>query len=344
MKKIIIFILILAVILPLGYLAININNNKEHKTTNISNEKNDKEKNNNSDKNLFVTTNLKDKIYLVKESGKKTDIFDISDYKNGFSYCIDNNKLYLHLNSELGYIDLSDENYKYIKINELEHEYPKSIAVINDTIYYVTSTNNIFRYNIKSKEKLKLDEEPFNSVNYLYKLNDNTLAYFKAATMISKPEIGIINVDNNNKYILDENANIEYIYNNELIYRKNEDNNNWTYFKYDVKNNTHKKISDSTYSSENLYASFIIPFNDYFIYVNKSKIYRYKNDKSEEIYSLEYNIDSINLISNNSINIFSYGDMNNAVNINLNINTLKEKTENEEKRYYNIIYINKTDF
>ena len=79
-------------------------------------------------------------------------------------------------------------------------------------------------------------------------------------------------------------------------------------------------------------------YNQLYELFSNNKVIHFK------LYSLEYNIDSINLISNNSINIFSYGDMNNAVNINLNINTLKEKTENEEKRYYNIIYINKTDF
>ena len=159
--------------------------------------------------------------------------------------------------------------------------------------------------------------------------------------MDSKSEVGIINLDTNNKQIIDENANIEYIYNGKLIYRKNSKNNDeWIYFAYDIDNNNTYQISDSTYSSENLYSSFIIPFDNYFIYVNRSKLYKYKNNKSKEIYDLKDNIDSINLISKDSINIFSYGDLSNTVNLDLNIKTLKQNKSNEEKRYYNVLYLN----
>ena len=337
MKKILKIILILIVLSIVTILIIN--NNKATQETDKIKEIKKKEESSKEvldNKNLLIATDLKNKIFLIKENGDKVDLFDITNYKKGIAYAIDNNILYLYLNSEIGYINLDDDQHKYVKIKELDNQYAKSIATLDDNIYYITNENKAYKYN-KTTEN-NAEYSVLNKVSNIYKLTNNSIAYFKASTMDSKSEVGIINTDNNSINVISKNANIEYVYNDLLIYKKyNENNTNWTYFKYDIKTNQSEKISDDTYSSENIYASFIIPFNDYFIYVNQSKLYEYKNEKSTEIFDIKNNIDSINLISKDKLNIFSFGD-DNAINIDLNINDLKETKINENKRLYSIIY------
>ena len=335
MKKIFKLLIVIIIIVFLGYLVFN-NRQVIGDKLNIKTDTTKIEK----DKNLLVATNLKDSIFLIKEDGTKINLFDITNYKRGISYCFFDNKLYLYLNNEIGYIDLLSEKYEYVKLEELGDNYAKSIAVTENTIYYISSSNKIYKYNIDSKETEEINDDTFNNVNYIYSIGNDSLAYYTAATMSSKPEIGIINLGDNKKNIISENASIEYTYNNYLIYKVNaKDNTSWIYYKYDPKNNKSTQISDSTHSSENIYSSFIIPYDDYFIYANNSKLYSYDN-KTKELYDLKSNIDSMNLTAKNKLNIFSYGDFSDAINIELNIDNLKDDKIDEDKKLYNVIYIN----
>lgn len=361
-KKIIICIIVFLVLI-LGVLLIfkGKDNSSKGTTNNINNSKknnsiNSNEKQQNINPNIFtIVTKSENKIYALTLDGEEIELFDISEYNGGSIYTYINGKLYLYLNkytdkntnkSILGYIDLTKEDYEFTKLTDLEIKgTPSSIAVADNKIYFTSSVyDGIYRYNIDTKYLSNANNIEFKEgqIPDLYTISDELIGYAVSSTTNESPSIGIINAKSKTKKEISNNASFEYVYNGNIIYTQYEKNDysKWTYYEYNINDKSSKQISDLTTSSQSIYESYIVPVDNYYIYVNKNTLYKYDNNTNEKILEFKESIDNINLISKNKINIV-YGNIrnNNFKYQTLDLDNLKLNDAENKNTYLQVIYI-----
>ena len=284
---------------------------------------------------ISIATKSNDKIYALTNNGDEIELFDISEYNGGVVYTYSAGKLYLYLYKYtkgeadvntgktiqevfdyniLGYIDLKNDNYSFTKLTDVDVKgSPSSIAVVNNDIYFTSSAfDGIYKYNIDSKnlsisKDFNLDDKK--GIN-LYTISNGKIGYSTAGITNVSPTVGIVDIKSHTKKEISSNANFEYVYNGNIIYTQYEDINNfskWKYYEYNVSSKSKKQISDSTSSYTSIYNSFIIPVDNYYIYVNGNSLYKYVDNQSQKIYEFNGEISSISLNSSKTLNIV-YGD------------------------------------
>lgn len=369
-NKILIVIICILVVLVLalgGILLFKDNKTNTTKTDNPITNDETKEENNNINSNIISIARKSDnKIYALTDSGNDIELMDVHEYNGGVTYTYDNGKLYLYLykytpgkrNVEtgdviqepkdyntLGYIDLTANNYNFTKLSDVKIEgSPESIAVVDNIIYFSSSAyNGIYKYDIDAKEFTTSSDFNFDGKIRvkLYTISNSKLAYSTTGTINESPSIGIIDTKTGSKKEISSNANFEYVYNGKIIYTQYDAINNyskWKYYEYNVKDDSSKQISDSTSSTTSVYDSFVIPVDNYYVYVNENALNKYSNGKSEKIYEFDGSIDSINLVSNNTLNVV-YGIITEPKYGNFDLNTLKLNDNQNDVSYSQVIYL-----
>ena len=359
-KKIIICIIVFLVLI-LGLL-LTLKGKDNQPTTNTTNNiKNNSLNNNDNQKqsinpNIFsIVTKSDNKIYALTLDGQEIELFDISEYNGGSIYTYSNGKLYLYLNkytdkntnkSMLGYIDLTQEDYEFTKLTDLEIKgTPSSIAVADNKIYFISSVyDGIHRYNIDTKYLSMARNIEFKEgqIPDLYTISDKLIGYAVSSTTNEAPSIGIINAKSKTKKEISNNASFEYIYNENIIYTQYEKNDysKWTYYEYNINDKSSKQISGLTTSSQSIYESYIVPVDNYYIYVNNNALYKYDNNTSEKILEFKESIDNVSLISKQELNIV-YGNIrnNNFKYQILDLDNLKLNDAENQNTYTHVIYI-----
>lgn len=317
------------------------------------------------DKDILFIGYYKGEIYAIKNNGKSIKLMNIDEYNEktdyeytgSVEYTYTDGILYLIITKStsgigyyyeyntIGYIDLTDNNYTFNKITNVEvNGSIETIAVADDKIYYSsTITNGI--YDMKTKEIIKSDIYEFKRHYSLYNANSDTLVYFTNKNDNEEAALGIIDLNTNTKQEICTNGHLEYIYNDKVIFNKlNEKKGNelsWTYYEYNLKNKTINQISDSTIHSSGKGNSSIIPIENYYVYANKNKLYKYSNNKAEQLLELDGDIDSINLTSSNKVEfMYGVGIQSPAKYATFDLSTLElAKLEKAENPYFTIKYI-----
>lgn len=370
-NKILIVIICILVVLVLalgGILLFKDNKTDTPKTDNPTNNETKKENNNINSNIISIARKSDNKIYALTDSGNDIELMDVSEYNGGVVYTYNNGKLYLYLykytpgktNVEtgeviqefkdyntLGYIDLTTNNYNFTKLSDVKTDgSPESIAVVDNIIYFSSSAfDGIYKYNIDTKESTTSSDFNFNGKTgiQLYTISNSKLAYSTAGTTNESPSIGIIDSKTGSKKEISSNANFEYVYNGKIIYTQYDAINNyskWKYYEYNVKDDSSKQISDSTSSVTSVYDSFVIPVDNYYVYVNENTLNKYSNGKSEKIYEFDGSIDSINLVSNNTLNVVYGAGMDTEAKYgNFDLSTLKLNDNQNDVSYSQVIYL-----
>ena len=319
---------------------------------------------------ISVATNFEDKkIYGFKKDGSKIEIMDINEYTDAV-YTYSDGKLYLYLysyspgkvnvdtgetieeftqRSILGYIEINDNNHTFNKLTDIDADtLPGSIAIANNIIYYTYGNDKIFQYNIGTKEISASNNFGLSGTIYLYTISKDYLGYQVVPDYENGgPSMGIIDIKNEKADEIAPYTYLQYILNNKVIYLKYDTPNtysSWTYYEYNINDKSSKQISESTKHNQSLYDSYIIPINDYYIYVDENIIYKYINGKREKLYEIDnkytgYGTQTVNLISENTLHI-SYGSEYEAIYKygNLNLDTLTFENTNDGS-YSKILYI-----
>lgn len=328
-----------------------------------------KEENNTINHNIMsIVKESNNKIYALTYSGDAIELMDISEYNGGVVYAYDNGKLYLYLykytagktntqtgevvqeskdNNILGYIDLTTNNYKFTKLADVKTKgSPESIAIVGGIIYFSSSAyDGIYKYNIDTKEFTTLSDFDFSGKTgvQLYTISNSKLGYSTAGTTNESPSIGIIDIKNGSKKMISSNASFEYVYNDKIIYVQYDTLNNyskWKYYEYNVKDGSSRQISDSTSSITGVDDSFIVPIDNYYVYVNENTLNKYSNEKSEKIYEFDGPIDSINLISRDKLSIVYSVDMNIEAKYGIfDLNSLTFNENQNDISYSKILYL-----
>jgi len=325
------------------------------------NKKENTQNNNNTNNNAVEPTNnimsiaQKDFKLIVAftEDGKEISLLDISNYRD-VVYSVDNNKLYLFMSKQatpsdiksLGYIDFNDKEYRYIELaNNIETPgYPVSIAVYDNDIYYTTSNSNyIFKYNIETKETTKPTNMQMQYATVL-KSTNNKMIYMTAGTVNTKSKYGIIDLTTGDKKELNEDVYVEYTYGNKVIYLKYEDgqSNKWKYYEYDVDTEKTRVISDEAEGIQSVYDSYIVPYEDYYVYVCENHIYKYSNGKADLLKDADDWINYFVLLSKEDIHIiYGYSEDMDVTAIyktyNIKNNTYTDSTNKAE--YSKVLYV-----
>ena len=317
---------------------------------------------------ISIGTKSNKKICAVTNNGNEIELLDVSEYNGGTKYTYSSGKLYLYLYKytpgkvdvntgktiqevasyiTLGYIDLNNDNYSFTKLADINAEgLPSSIAVINNNIYFTSSAfDGIYKYNIDTKNFSASNDFNFDDkkrIN-LYTISNDKLAYSTSGTASESPTIGIIDIKSNTKKEISSNATFEYVYNGNIIYTQYDAVNNyskWKYYEYNANNERKKQISDSTSSDRSIDNSFIIPVNNYYVYVNENTLYKYENSQSQKIYEFEGGIDSINLISSKTLNIVYGAGTGTAAKYGVfDLSELKFNNIKDENSYSKVIYL-----
>lgn len=316
---------------------------------------------------ISIAKKSDDKIYALTYSGNEVELMDVSKYNGGVVYTYYNGKLYLYLykytsgktNVEtgeviqeskdyntLGYIDLTADNYNFTKLSDVTTiGRPESIAIVDNIIYFSSSAfDGIYKYNIDTKKFTTTNEFNFNRKTniQLYTISNSKLAYLISGITNEPSSIGIIDIKTGSKKEIVSNVKFEYVYNGKIIYAQYDDINNyskWKYYEYNIKDDSFKQISDSTSSVTSIYNSFIIPFDDYYIYVNKNTLNKYSNGKNEKIYEFDGSINSINLVSSNKLNVVYGSGMNTKAKCSIfDLNSLTLSNQNDIS-YSQVLYL-----
>ena len=313
------------------------------------------------DTSIFsVVTDSYKKIYALTDDGNKIELFDASEY-NGVVYTYYNGKLYLYLHkytpqddtntgnsyNALGYIDLNDNNYSFTKLSDIMAQgYPSSIAVVNNIIYYSSSAfDGIYKYNIDTQSSSISNDFDFDGKIgiKLYTISDGKLAYSTAGRTNEPPTVGIIDIKSNTRREISSNATFEYVYDGNIIYSQYDAVNNyskWKYYEYNVSSESNKQISDSTsLYHQSIDLSFIMPFDNYYIYVNGNGLYKFENNNSQKLYEFNGGIYSINLISSKLLNVVYEVVKNPTMYGVFDLNELKFNDTQDHNSYSQVIYL-----
>lgn len=362
-NKVLIAIICILVVLVLalgGVLLFKGKDTNSQKTDNPTPNNNSSEKINSSI--ISIATKAYDKIYAFTNNGNKIELLDVSEYNGGVIYTYSAGKLYLYLYkytpgkfdvntgktiqesadyNTLGYIDLNNDNYSFTKLADINAKgTPSSIAVVNNNIYFTSSAfDGIYKYNIDNKNSSTSNDFNFDGKEgiALYTISNDKLAYSTSGT------IGIIDIKSNTKKEISSNADIEYVYNGNIIYTQYDTlygEYKWKYYEYNANSESKKQISDSTSSVRSIYNSFIIPVDNYYIYVNENTLYKYENSQSQKIYEFDDWINSINLISSKSLNIVYGVGLDTAEKYGVfDLSELKFNNTQDENLYSQVIYL-----
>lgn len=299
------------------------------------------------------------KLYALTDNGKDILLMDVAQYNGGVTYTYYDGKLYLYLYkytpgnqsteakdyNTLGYIDLTNDNYEFKKIADIEvNGSPESIAIANNVLYYTSSTSqDVYEYNLDTKKNGVVNIFDTDGIIKVYTLNDEEFVYSYFDSKKDASTLGIMDIKTKEKKDISNNGSVEYVYNDKIIYTEFDENDSystWKYFEYDVNSNKKKQVSDSTSSNTSFYNSFIIPVDNYYAYINDSKLCKFVNDKEEVIYEFESSVDNITLNSKNTLNVSYGGGINtDVVYGTFDLETLKFNIIKDEVSYYNVLYL-----
>lgn len=361
-------------------------NNKEENAINEEDTIVSEEENNNINQELKNTISFATKKYdnsaklvAIQRDGTEVNILDLTKYffkspsLHGESkYVYDNGTLYVSLftydgdnhSHQLASIDLNKGNGNYElkilknldeeKIERSSNIYADYISKIGDNIYL--SQKNVYKYNLKTGE--------ISNTNINTKENRTVWIYSYKNNLIYQNGMDIYTYDEttNNSTLLIKNADIEFIYNNKLIYNakeKSTDENNsisYAFNSYDFKTKEIKKIGVGT-GKGSIYDNYIVPYQNKYIYLDSKEL---MNDSStgktltcENMNFNSYNFDcnkytiwSITRSGDNKITI-NYEDANQVngtlqgfvIEYDLNNNKIISKEDNIY-HYYSVLYIN----
>lgn len=262
----------------------------------------------------LISKNNNNYIVAIKEDGNQVILANISSYGDNLKYDYFDTKLYLYfskidsslenniLESYIGYIDLSNK-VKEFKIEILSkidmNGIPSSIAAFDNNIYISSSMDSyVYKYSIETKSMTKTMINNISIyVTNIYSLNDNLLVYNEDYN------INILNIKSNNTNLISNNGRVKYVYKDKIIYYTytNDNKDKWIYYEYDLNTNKSKKISDELFHNMSLVSNNIVPYNNSYLITNGKDIYIFKNNEYEPYYSLDTNINSMTLISNNKM-------------------------------------------
>ena len=346
---------------------LNNENNTENNNTEVVENNNSTESTEISTKNsniFSIVTKNNSKIYSLMKDGSEKELMDIKEYTD-VAYSYSDGKLYLLLyrfkpasidsktgktkeeSSKLytiGYIDVNSSSPYFKKIINVSADgLPNSIVAENNYIYYsFSSINGVFMYDVASDQQYKLKVfEEYEAVR-LFPIDNEKIAFSSEGHAGQKPVMGIFNISDRTIKTISSNASIEYTYNNKIIYTQYLSPDNFEtlkYYEYDIKTESIKAISDSVLNNSSLYNSYIIPYNDYYIYAKENVLYKYVNNKSELLFEFKDSIDSMNFISDNALAI-SYGEGmdSDGVSAILDLSNMELYELKDLIKYSNVIY------
>ena len=310
---------------------------------------------------VLIAENENGEISAIRGNGEEVVLMDPSRY-DGFAYTYYQERLYLYLGPDhsneassgntLGYIDLTQDDYPFTILGEVVGENaPESIAVAGNTIYYTTSTGNIYLYNMESGNNVETHTLDIGANASLYTVSDEVMGYsspgMESLSGSSDPSIGIVNVQTGEKQVIDDNAIVQFLYQGNLVYLKYvaTDHSTWEYYEYRISDGTITKISNETSAAvTSLDDTNIVPVEGGYIYVNQNTLYQFKNNEIQKLYEFDGPIYFMNLVSRNELNLMYQAQVNPEQNTSvsyyqkLNLDTL-ELEEAENKQYSKMLYI-----
>lgn len=254
------------------------------------------------------------KLVALENNGKEKTIYDFSNYNRKIDsarYCYDstNGIIYLSLKSfdkenfqdvkyNLASIDLNTnrDDYELNILTEIKIErnfwdglYAESITKLGNCIYL--SNHHLYKMDLSNYNIEKMDvtsqSRPIEVLGY----KENVLIY-NSETNIYKH-----NLLNDNKEKIAENAIIEYIYGNEVIYVDVTDNKK-VYKSYNIDTNEVKKISSDVMGGT-IGVSYVIPYQNSYISLIGDTFY-YNNN------SLKLSCDKISFEEREYFDVTSY--------------------------------------
>ena len=353
----------------------NENNNSENNNSNNENNQKNNERTPNDNQRysdiLSIATKNDGNIYAIKYDGTQTKLMDTKDYTQ-VVYSYSNDKLNILTDKNkptiidsktkrvkekgeilysIGYIDLNYYsspyyyNQKYIHTNsDTGYGLPLSaVGVGNDTYYSFSSVKGVYKYNSNTKSSTKaLNLDDFQSVRLFY-ISEDEIGFSAYGFAGQTPVLGIVNLNNYSIKEISSNANLEYTYNNKIIYKQYVSQTNfdkWKYYEYDISSKNIKAISDSVSGISSLYDSYIIPYNDYYIYAYDTKLFKYQNDTNELLYDFKQSINTMTFVARNKLNI-SYGEGmdSDGYSGEFNLDTLQFQESNSIDKYNMVVYL-----
>ncbi len=301
--KPIIIILCTLLILALAYFITN-----KHLINKDSNPKqNEGQNDKQSTPNLFVLKEDYDvgiSLISIDNNGEEKTIYDFSKYNRyiedsffvNYYYDAKENKIYLNIKSneqnnytsnsqwEIATIDLNTTNDEYklnilttinIERDKFDKMFADNITKLGNNIYFANSY--LYKLNLDDLKIQKMDIKSEKASINVYSYGNNTLIYdtYNGTRAIYK-----YNISTNKQEKIANNANIEYVYKNELIYQ----DDNYDFYSYNLDTFETKKIRNGE-AKGTLGFSFIIPYNN--SYLNTINNTFYYNDKDTYEFSCE---------------------------------------------------------
>lgn len=260
-------------------------------------------------------------LIALDNNGSETIIYDFNDYDRDIEdvrYYYDSTKgiIYLSIMSyeknnhsdenlkfNIASIDLTTDsnNYKLNVLTEIkvERDYfdkigADSITKLGNYIYFANS--QLYKMNLNSYKVEKMNVTSEGRQIEVLGYNDNILIYN------SGEEIYKFNLSNNNKEKIVENAIIEYIYGNEVIYVDVTDYKN-IYKSYNLDTNEVKQISNDVGRSLSGF-SYTIPNQKSYLSLIGDTFY-YNNDKKFKLSCDDITIDVCNNFAVDSYIVYS---------------------------------------
>ncbi|WMJ80047.1 DUF5050 domain-containing protein [Clostridium sp. MB40-C1] len=206
-------------------------------------------------KRVFLGLNEISDVKVHKENDfSKNEVASLGDFSSQIKYFIGKDCIYIIRQN--GIFKVNIKNKKQTKlINEYDI---KCVSFDGEYIYYINNTYDLYRYSIKTSEKIKLTS---NKSSYLI-ITENKIIY---TNLNDKNGIYIMSKDGSNEHKISNNSADKLNYDNKYIYYSNVDDNQCLYrIKYDGSEN--KKMTNNP-------AYFIFTFKNY------DKIYIWADDR-----------------------------------------------------------------
>jgi len=248
-------------------------------------------------------------IVAVDDNGNETIIFDFLNYGKSaeFLYYYDKTTQLIYVNIlstyedgtfkiEIASIDVSSDVTEF-KLNVLEDvsKYGRGISAgcitrLGQFIYFSTNEVNLYKMNLNNHVIESTDISSQKSVLRVFSYLDNILVYNDEKTIYQ------YNLQDDSKKVIAENAIIEDLYKNELIYSNVAEDE--SYYSYNLDDGTLNKISEPTFGGM-VGRSKVTPYKDSYLSFVGSTIY-YDNSKS-----FEFSCDTIGIEECSTVDVIS---------------------------------------